>query len=49
MYTPQYEILSKDQKEKVNVLSRPENLTLDFVEDDLPPMPPLEGDKEVNL
>ena len=47
--TTQYDILSEDQKKKINVLNRPENLTLDFVEDDLPPMPPLEGDEEVKL
>ena len=47
--TTQYDILSEDQKKKTNVLNGPENLTLDFVEDDLPPMPPLEGDEEVKL
>ena len=30
----------------MNVLNKPENLTLNFIEDDLPP---LQGDKEVNL
>ena len=41
--------LSEDQKEKTNVLNRPENLTPDFVEDDLSPMPPLEGDEKLKF
>ena len=48
MYTTQYDKLSEDQKEKINVLNRPENLALDFFEDDLLPMPPL-GDEKVKL
>ena len=37
----QYDNLSEDQKKKISVLNRPKNLTLNFVEDDLPPMPAL--------
>ena len=48
MYTTQDVKLSEDQKEKINVLNRPENLALDFFEDDLLPMPPL-GDEKVKL
>ena len=33
----------------MNVLSRSENLNLDFVKDDLPSMPALEGDGEVKV
>ena len=40
-----YDNLSEVQKKKVNILNIPENLTLDFAEDDLPPMPPLEDDE----
>ena len=35
-------------KKRVNVLNKPEMLILDFDEDDLPPLPLLEGD-EVKL
>ena len=49
IYTTQYDKLSEDSRKRVNVLDRPESLTLDFDEDDLPPMPPLEGDEEVKL
>ena len=49
MYTTQYDKLSEDQKEKINVLNRPENLALDFIEYDLSPMPPLEDDDKVQL
>ena len=35
MCSTQYDSLPKDQKKKANVLIRLENLTLDFVEDDL--------------
>ena len=49
MYATQYDKLSEDQKEKINVLNRPENLALDFFEDDLSPMPPLESDEKVKL
>ena len=31
IYTTKYDNLPEDQKKKVNVLNRPENLTLDFV------------------
>ena len=37
--------LSEDSKKRVDVLHKPEMLTLDFDEDDLP----LEGDEEVKL
>ena len=47
IFTTQYDNLSEYQKKKINVLNRPENVTLDFVEDDLTPMPAL-GD-EVKL
>ena len=30
----------------MSVLNKPEMLSLDFIEDDLPPIPPLEGDEE---
>ena len=49
IYTTQYEKFSESQKKRINVLNRSENLTLDFVEDYLPPVPPLEGDEEVKL
>ena len=49
IYTTQYENLSEGQKKKVNVLNIPENLAFDFVECNLPPMPPLERDEEVKL
>ena len=38
-----------DHIEKVNVLNRPENLTLDFNESDLSPMLVLKGDQKVKL
>ena len=50
IYTTQYFIkLLNDQKKRINVLNRPENLTLDLYldEDDLPPVSPLEDDEEV--
>ena len=47
IYTTQYDNVSDDQKKKINVQNRPESVTLDFVEDDLPPMPPLKGDEEL--
>ena len=31
----------------ITALNKPEMLCLDFIEDDLPPMPPLEGDEEI--
>ena len=45
IYTTQYGKLSEYSKKRVNVLDRPESLTLDFDEDDLP----LEGDEEVKF
>ena len=33
IYTTQYDNISEDQKKKINVLKRPENLTRDFIED----------------
>ena len=45
----QYGNLSEDLKKKIGVLNRRENLVRDFLEDDLPPMLALEGDKEVKL
>ena len=41
IFTTQYDNLWEYQKKKINVLNRPENVTLDFVEDDLTPMPAL--------
>ena len=49
IYTIQLDNLSEDQKKRINVLNRPKNLTLDFDEDDIRPMPPVEGDEEVKL
>ena len=42
-------IIFQKIKKNINVLNRAENLTLDFFEDDLPPMPALEGAEEVKL
>ena len=39
----------KDQKKKINIINRSENLTPDFDEDDLPPILPLEDDEEIKL
>ena len=47
IYTTQNDNLSEDQKKEINVINRPENLTLDFAENDLQPLPSLEGDEEV--
>ena len=33
----------------IKVLNRPEDLTLDLDEDDLPTIPPLKADKEVKV
>ena len=49
IHTTQYDNFSEDQKKNVNVLNKPENLIINFVEDDLQSMPPLEGDEEVKL
>ena len=47
IYTTQNDNLSEGQKKEINVINRPENLTLDFAENDLQPLPSLEGDEEV--
>ena len=47
IYTTQNDNLSEGQKKEINVINRPENLTLDFTENDLQPLPSLEGDEEV--
>ena len=39
----------QDSKKMITALSKPEMLSLDFIEDGLPPMPPLESDKETKL
>ena len=49
IYTTRCDNLSEDQKKKINILNRPEILTLDFDEDDLPSMPPLDSDEEVKI
>ena len=46
IYQNQYNKLPEDQKKMINVLNKPGNLTLDFIEDGLPPP---EGDKELKL
>ena len=45
IYTTQYDKLSKDLNNRINVLNKPE--ILDFDRDDPPPMLVLEGDEEV--
>ena len=49
IYTAWYDNLSEDQKKNINVLNTPENVTVDFVEGDFPPIPPLKDDEEVKL
>ena len=49
IYKIQYDKLSEDSKKMITALSKSEMLSLDFIEDGLPPMPPLEGDKETKL
>ena len=49
IYKTQYDKLSEDSKKMITALSKPEMLSLDFIEDGLPPMPPLESDKETKL
>ena len=49
IYTTQFYNLLVDQKKRINVLNRPENLMLDFDKDDLWPMPPLKCNEEVKL
>ena len=49
IYRTQNDNLSEDQKKKINSLNRPENLTLDFPKDDLPPIPLQEADEKVKL
>ena len=46
IYTAQNNELPVDQKKMINVLNRPENVTLGFIDDELAP---LEGDKEGKL
>ena len=43
----QLDNLSKDQKKRVNVLSRPENVTLNFTENDLTPIPPQDDEEKL--
>ena len=45
IFTTQYNNLSEDQQKKISVINRPENLTLDFAENDLPPTLSLEGER----
>ena len=49
IYKTQENKFSEDQKEKINVLNKPENVTITLIEVDLSPMPPppLEDDEEV--
>ena len=49
IYKTQYDKLSEDSKKMITALSKPEMLSLDFIEDGLPPMPPLESDKKTKL
>ena len=37
------------KRKRISVLNGPENVSLHFDEDNLPPMPPLEGTEEVKL
>ena len=46
MYTARYNYLAEDIKKTIPVLNKPEMVSLDFIEDDLPPMTMLEGDEE---
>ena len=52
IYKTQYNKLTKTKKKKIKVHNVHENLSIDFYldedEDDLPPMPPQEGDAETN-
>ena len=45
IYTTQYDKRLEDLKKRVNVLNKPQSLTLVFDKDDLP----LEGDEELKL
>ena len=47
IYTTKNDNLSEGQKKERNVINRLENLTPDFAENDLQPLPSLEGDEEV--
>ena len=49
MYTTQYNKTYRRFEQRVDVLNKPETLTLDFDEDDLPPLWPLKHDEEVML
>ena len=46
-YETQYDKLHEVQKKMIRVINRPGMLSLDFIEDDLAPVPPLEGDEEL--
>ena len=45
-YETQYNKPPDNQKKIISVLNKPEMLSLNFTEDDFPPMPPLEDDDE---
>ena len=47
-HATQYD-LSGDQSKNINILSRPKNLTLNFSEDNLSPVLPLEVGEEVKI
>ena len=49
IYKTQYDKLSENLKKRINVLNKPEMLILDFVEDDSPPMSPLDDEEEVKV
>ena len=51
IYKTQYDKPTKAQKKRINVRNVHENLPINLYldEDDLPPMPALEGDEEVKL
>ena len=49
IYTAQYNKPTEDQKKMINFLKRPENLTLGFTEDDLPPMKVMKSQKKLLL
>ena len=46
IYKNQCNILTEDQKKSMKVQDMTQNLTIDLHLDDLPPMPPLEGEEE---
>ena len=45
-YTTQYNKLPEGLKKTITVLNKPEMLSLDFTEDDSPPIPALDGGEE---